>query len=185
MIVRRLNGIKHAKCQALCLKQSKCSFTNVSDIHWISCTSQVLSKEPSLVSQTYSLTWKRLLIKEGDSSVQLLSSVRLFTTPWTTACQASLSITNGRSLLKLIFTESVMPSNHLILCHLLLLLPSIFPSIKVFSNESALHIRWPKFWSFSFNISPPSEHSGMISFRMDWLDRRKEIDFYQKHITFF
>ena len=104
------------------------------------------------------------------SSVQSLSHVRLFATPWTTASQASLSITKSWSLLKLISIESVMPSNHLILCHHLLLLPSIFPSIRVFSNESALHIRWPKSWSFSFSISPSSEHLGLISFRMHWLD---------------
>ena len=90
-------------------------------------------------------------------------------TPWTAAHQASLSITNSRSSLKLMSIESVMPSNHLILCHPLLL-PSIFPSIRVFSDESPLHIRWPKHWSFSFSISPSSEHSGLISFRMDWLD---------------
>ena len=89
--------------------------------------------------------------------------------PWITAHQASQSITNSRSLLKLIFIESVMPSNHLILCHPLLLLPSIIPSIRVFSNESALRIRWPKYWSFNFNISPSNEYSGLISFRMDWL----------------
>ena len=91
-------------------------------------------------------------------------------TPWTTARQASLSITSSWSLLKLTSIESVMPSNHLILCHPLLLLSSVFPSIRVFSNESALHIRWPKYWSFSFNISPSNEHSSLISFRMDWLD---------------
>ena len=104
------------------------------------------------------------------SSVQLLSRVRLFVTPWTTARQASLSITNSWSLSKLISTELVMPSNHLILCRPLLLLPSIFPSIRVFSNESALPIRWPKYWSFSLSISPSNEHPGLISFRMDWLD---------------
>ena len=103
------------------------------------------------------------------SSVQSLSHVRLFATPWTAACQASLSITNSRSLLKLMFIESVMPSNHLILCRLLLL-PSIFPIIRVFSNELAFHIRWPKYWSFSFSISPSSEYVGLISFWMDWLD---------------
>ena len=91
-------------------------------------------------------------------------------TPWTAACQASLSITNSRGLLKLMSIESVMPSNHLILCHPLLLLPSIFLSIRVFSNESVLHIRWPKYWSFSFSISPSNEYSGLISFRTDWLD---------------
>ena len=91
-------------------------------------------------------------------------------TPWTAACQTPLSITNSRGLLKLMSIESVMPSNHLILCHPLLLLPSIFPSIRVFSNESALRIRWPKYWSFSFNISPSNEHPRLISLRMDWLD---------------
>ena len=105
-----------------------------------------------------------------SSSVQLLSRVWPFVTPWTAACQASLSITNSRSLLKLMAIESVMPSNHLILCWPLLLPPSIFPSIRVFSNESILHIRWSKYWSFSFSISPSSEYSGLISFRMDWLD---------------
>ena len=104
------------------------------------------------------------------SSVQSLSLVQLFLTPWTSAHQASLSITNSRSSRKLISIELVMPYNLLILCHPLLLPPSIFPSIRVFSNESVLHIKWPKYWSFSFNISPPSEHSGLISFRMDWLD---------------
>ena len=104
------------------------------------------------------------------SSVQSLSHVWLFATPWTAAPQASLSITNTWSLLKLMSISSVMPSNHLILCCPLLLLPLIFPSIRVFSNESALHIRWPKYWSFSFSISPCNEYSGLISFRMDWLD---------------
>ena len=103
------------------------------------------------------------------SSVNSLSRVRLFATPWTAARQASLSIPNSRGLLKLM-SESVMPSNHLILCHPLLLSPSIFPSIRVFSNESALCIRWPKYWNFNFSISPFNEHPGLISFRMDWLD---------------
>ena len=102
--------------------------------------------------------------------VQLLSSVQPFVTPWTAACQASLSITNSWSSLRLTSIESVMPSSHLILCRPLLLLPSIFPSIRVFSNESALPIRWLKYWSFSFSISPSHEYSGLISFRMDWLD---------------
>ena len=104
------------------------------------------------------------------SSVQSLSRVRFFATPQTAARQASLSITNTWRLPKLMSIESVMPSNHLILCHPLLLLPSIFPSIRVFSNESVLHIRWPQYWSFSFNISPSKEHPGLISFRRDWLD---------------
>ena len=103
------------------------------------------------------------------SLVQSLSHVRLFATPWTAACQASLSIINSQSLLKLMSIESMMPSNHLILCHPLLLLPAVFSSIRVFSSESVLHIRWPKFWSFSFSISPSSENS-VISFRLDWFD---------------
>ena len=104
------------------------------------------------------------------SLVQSLSHVQLFAAPWTVAHQASLSITSSWSLLKLMSIESVMPSNHLILCHPLLLSPSIFPSIRVFSNESALLIRWPKYWNFSFNISPSNEYSTLISFRTDWLD---------------
>ena len=104
------------------------------------------------------------------SSVQLLSRVRLFVIPWITARQASLSITDSQSPPKPVTIKSVMPSNHLILCRPLLLLPSIFPSIRVFSDESALLIRWPKYWSFSFNISPSNEHRGLISYRMDWLD---------------
>ena len=103
-------------------------------------------------------------------SVQFSRSVSNSAPPWTAAYQASLSITSSRSLLKLMAIESVMPSNHLILCRPLLLLPSIFLSIRVFSNESVLHIRWPKYWSFSFSISPSNEYSGLISFRMDWLD---------------
>ena len=104
------------------------------------------------------------------SSIQSLSRVRLFVTPWIAACQASLSVTNSRSLLKLMPIESVMPSSHLILCRPLLLLPPIPPSIRVFSNESPLRMRWPKYWSFSFSSSPSSEHRRLISFRMDWLD---------------
>ena len=104
------------------------------------------------------------------SSVQSLSHVRLFATSWIESCQASLSITKSWSLCKLLSIESVMPSNHLILCCPLLLLPAIFPSIRVFSNESVLHIRWPKYWSFSFSISPSNEYSGLISFRIDWFD---------------
>ena len=104
------------------------------------------------------------------SSFQSLSHVQLFVTPWIVACQTSLSITNSQNLLKLMSIESVMPSNYLILCRPLLLLPSIFPSIRVFSNESALHIMWPNYCSFSFNISPSNEHPGLISFRIDWLN---------------
>ena len=116
-------------------------------------------------------TYNGILLGHQFSSVQSLSHVWLFATPWNAACQASLSTTSSWSLLTLMsIHESVMPSSHLVLCRPLLLLPSIFPSIRVFSNESALHIRWPKYWSFSFNISPSDEHSGLISFRMDWLD---------------
>ena len=109
-------------------------------------------------------------LRKSFSSVQSLSHVRLFVISWTAAQQVSLSITNSRSLFKLMSIESVMPSKHLILCHPLLLLPSIFPIIRVFSNESVSHIKWPKYWSFSFSISPSSEYSGLISFRLDWLD---------------
>ena len=117
---------------------------------------------------SFRMDWVDLL---ASSSVQSLSRVWLFVTPWTAACQASLPpITNSQSLLKLMSIESVMPSNHVILCRPLLFLPSIFPSIGVFSNESALCIRWPKYWTFSFNISLSNEYSGLISFRMDWLD---------------
>ena len=110
--------------------------------------------------------------------------MRLFATPWTAAREASRSITNSRTLLKLMSIESVMPSSHLILCCPLLLLPSIFPSIRVFSKESVLHIRWPKDWSFSFNISPSNKHPGLISFRMDWLDLlavQRTLKSLQKH----
>ena len=113
---------------------------------------------------------KESLIILQFSSVQSLSRVQLFVTPWTAARQVSLSITNSQSLLKLKSIESVMPSNHLILCRPLLLPPSIFPSIRVFSNESVLHITWPKYWSFSFSISPSNEYSGLVFFRMDWLN---------------
>ena len=120
------------------------------------------------IIQSISLGYK------GDADavvvVWSLSRVRLFDTPWTAARQASLSFTLSQSLLKFMSIESVMPSNHLILCHPLLLLPSVFPSIRVFSSESALHIRWPKYWSFSFSIRSSNEYSGLISFRMDWLD---------------
>ena len=113
-------------------------------------------------------TWSS--ISAYTSSAQALSCVRLFATLWTAARQASQSTTNSWSLLILVSIESVMPSNHLILCHPLLLLPSIFPSIRVFSNESILRVRWPKYWSFSFSISPSNEYSGLVSFRIDWLD---------------
>ena len=132
---------------------------------WIQTTLQSYNDQNSmLLAQNHKYTSVQF------SSVQSLSHVRLFVTPWTASRQASLSITNSQSLLKLMSIESVMPSNHLILCRPLLLLPSIFPSIRVFTNDSALHIRWPKYWSFSFNITPSNEQPGLISFRMDWLD---------------
>ena len=121
----------------------------------------------------YKPSWLIFLIEtpwNNLSSVQSLSPVWLFVTSWTAARQTSLSITNSQGLLKLMSIESVIPSNHLILCHPLLLLPSIFPTIRVFSNESVLSIRWPKYWSFSFSISPSNEYSGLMSFKIDWLD---------------
>ena len=124
----------------------------------------VLNFEDTMLSEINQLD------KTNAISVQLLSHVQLFVTPWTVARQASLSITNSQSLLKPMSKESVMPSNHLILCHPFLLLPSIFPSIRVFSNESVLCIRWPKYWSFSIGISPSNEYSRLISFRIDWFD---------------
>ena len=111
-----------------------------------------------------------LLLINSVQFISVAQSVRLFVTPWTASCQASLSITNSRSSPKLMSIELVMPSNHLILCRPFLLSPSMFPSIRVFSNESALHIKWPKYWSFSFSVRPSNELSGLISFRMDWLD---------------
>ena len=120
-------------------------------------------------------------MNEFLSSLQSLSCVWLFSTPWTAACQASLSITNSQSLPKLISIGLVMPSNHLILCRPLLLPPSIFPSIRVFSNESALHIRWPKYWSFSFSISPSNEYSGLTSFRTGWISLQSK-SLFQHHI---
>ena len=135
---------------------------------WLKWLSSSMPKFQCLSIKVYKIQGLQLNIQ--FSSVQSLSCVRLPATPWTTARQASLSITNSRSPPKLMSVESVMPSNHLILCRPLFLLPSIFPSIRVFSNESAFHIRWPKYWSFSFNISPSNEHSGLISFRMDWFD---------------
>ena len=128
------------------------------------------SKAPGRASVQAALALAYFSCNKFFSSVQSLSRVRLFATPWTVARQASLSITNSQSLLKLMSIESVMQFNHLILCCPLLLLPSIFPSIRVFSNESVLRTRCPKCWSFSFSINPSNEYSGLISFRMDWLD---------------
>ena len=131
--------------------------------------SPAFSPLSSLSLPLLSPTPYQLHVTSPFSSVQSLRRVQLFVTPWTAARQASLSITNSRSLLKLMSIELVMPSNHLILCRPLLFLPLLFPSIRVFSSESVLHIRWPKYWSFSFSISPSNEYSGLISF-MDWLD---------------
>ena len=134
-------------------------------------TMQSLSKvNENTILQEEILICVKILSELVFSSVHSFSHVRLFLTSWTTVCQASLSTTNSQSLPKLMSIESVMPFNHLILCHPLFLPPPIFPSIRVYSNESVLHIRWPKYWSFSFNISLSNEHSGLISFRMDWLD---------------
>ena len=136
-------------------------YFQVSSELWFTCTSNSILSFQNLFP---------VILFSVSVSVQSLSCGWLFATPWTAARQASLSITDSRSPPKPMSIELVMPSNHLILCHSLLVLPSIFPSIRVFSNESALCIRWPNHWSFSFNISPSNEHPGLISFRMDWLD---------------
>ena len=144
---------------SLCWVQFGCGFV-INGFYYVEICSFYTNFEESFLS------WMDIQF----SSVQSLSRVQLFATPWTAARQASLSITNSRSLLKLMSIEPKMPSNHPILCRPLLLLPSIFPSIRVFSNESVLRIRWLKYWSFSFSISPSNEYSGLISFRMGWLD---------------
>ena len=131
---------------------------------------RALSWAPCAIEQLPTSYLILYMVVYVSQPVQSLSRVRLFATPWIAACQASLSITNSWGLLKLTSIESVIPSNHLILCHPLFLLPSILPSLRVFSNESVLHIRWPNYCSFSFSISPSNEHSGLISFRIDWLD---------------
>ena len=127
-------------------------------------------KKKECTSHKCTSWWDFLQSKDTFSSVQSLSRVQFFVTPWTATCQASLSITNSQSLLKLTSIELVMPFNHLILCRPLLVLPPIPPSIRVFYNEPTLRMRWPKYWSFSFSLSPSNEYSGLISFRMDWLD---------------
>ena len=134
------------------------------------CIQHILKYNIQYLSQKVKVSKVNFTSSQSVQSVQSLSRVRLFATPWTAARQASLSITNSQSLLKLMSMELVMPSNHLILCRPLFLLPSIFSSIRVFSNESVLHIRWPEYWSFSFSISPSSEYSGLISLRMDWFN---------------
>ena len=155
------------------LVSSLCSFllfvtlrhSNCFDFFGLSAMSLLLSKSSWLC-----LSFSSWSVLETLKAIQSLIHVWLFVTPWTAACLISLFITNSLSLLKLMSIELVMPSNHLILCRPLLLPPSIFPSIRVFSNESVLHIRWPKYWSFSFNISPSNEYSELISFRTDWFD---------------
>ena len=166
----------YPQCLALSYLLSKKNFSLI--ITFLQLNTAIISLYQSDSFQILLLSSSALLfhwnhcfrVQHQLSSVQSLSRVGLFVTPWTTACQASLSITNSRSPPKPMSIELVIPSNHLILCRHLLLLPSIFSSIRVFSNESALHIRWPECWSFSFNISPSNEYSGLISFRMDWLD---------------
>ena len=130
-------------------------------------SSHIHTQTGAVITNTFNCT--TALFQDVQFS-SVVSHVRLFATPWTAGNQVSLSITNSQSLLKLMSIKSVMPSNHLILCRPVLLPPSIFPSIKVFSNESVLRFRWPKYWSFKFNISPSNEYSGLISFRIDWLD---------------
>ena len=141
--------------------------------YWVSCSISCFFLFPQFLPRSiiFLPIWMKIFLHTVQfSSVQSLSCVWLLATPWIAACQASLSITNSRSSLKFTSIKSVMPPSHLILCRPLLLLPPIPPSIRVFSNESALCMRWPKYWSFSFSISPSKEHPGLISFRMDWLD---------------
>ena len=161
---RSCTGLQYV-LQLSCLCSFKNKATGKSCSSWIT-LHPISSGSPNHVGIQRKDDW---LPTPSVSSVQSLSRVRLFATPWIAARQASLSITNSRSLLRLVSIESMMPSSHLILCHPLLP-PSIFPSIRVFSNELTLHIRWPKYWSFSFNISPSNEYSGLISFRTDCLE---------------
>ena len=163
-------NVLHSNCALLLLQLlGKCWYRHfvLSDIVWLLHSVPPYPKTICFFLSVSVWLWVILLCVY---SVQSLSCVWLFATPWTAACLASLSITNSQSPPKPMSIESVMPSNYLILCRPLLLLPPIFPSIRVFSNESALRIRWPKYWSFSFNISPSNEHPGLIPFRMDWLD---------------
>ena len=143
-------------------------------LYCFSSKSQISQISPTIISRISSF-FQYVFLEDKNtfkiiSSVQSLSHIQLFATPWTAAHQASLSITNTQSLIRLMSIKSVIPSSHLILCRLLLLLPLIFPSIRVISSESVLHIRWPKYWSFSFNISASNEYSGLITFRIDWFD---------------
>ena len=170
---------------ALCLRfewlDNVCMHTQLLNRVWLFCDLMDCTLEGSSVHGIFEariIILSVLSFRDPISSVQLLSHVQLFMTPWTAARQATLSITNSRSPPKPMSLESVMPSNHLLLCCPLLLLPSIFPSIRIFSNESALRFRWPKCWSFSFNISPSNGHPGLISFRMDWLDLLQQVVIY-------
>ena len=165
IFLAKCNSSFSSQCQCCFLKTRSDALKQISSPQYMPLYSCVI-----FIQSTYHRLRLAMALVHQFSSVQLLSRVWLFVTSWTAARQASLSITNSRSLLKLMSIESVMPSNHLILCRPLHLLPSMFPSIRVFSNESILHITWPKYWSFTFNISPSNEYSGLISFRMDWLD---------------
>ena len=162
-----LNRIIKLKTHILSICGYECSSRYIINISLQSVVQINYSKWANIFSACH---LKKYYVSIKCQSVQLLSRVQFFANPCTAARQASLSITNSRSLLKLMSIESMMPSNHLIICHPLLLSSSIFPSIRVFSKESVLHIRWPKYWSFSFSISPYNEYSGLLSFRMDWLD---------------
>ena len=161
--LRQHRALAHHLLGGGCLLFHSLSLTGIQAV-----LTQILpfSSSPDISSQV----WRLMTESSFAFAFQSLSHVRLFATPWTTTCQPSLSFTISWGLLKLTSIESMMPSNHIILCCPLLLLPSVFPSIRVFSNESTLPIRWPKYWSFSFSISPSSEYSGLISFRIDWFD---------------
>ena len=150
----------------ICLKEAQKNLCNI--FEELKSLLMRVKEESERASLKLNTKKSKIMASGLFGSVQLLSCVQLFATSWTAACQASLSITDSRSLLKPMSTESVMPSDHLILCRPLLLLPSVFPSIRVFSNEPALRIRWPDYWSFNFSISPSNEYSGPVSFMIDW-----------------
>ena len=168
-----MNLWKHSHRSDICTPRRSASEVTNLPTAWSLLSGLYMSIYIDLRISTYAYIYKCIHQIRSDQS---LSRVWLFATPWIAARKASLSITNSWSLRKLMFIESVMPSNHLILCHTVLLLPSIFPSIRVFSNESDLRIRWPKCWSFSFNISPSNEYSGLIFFKRDWLDSLQLIE---------
>ena len=166
----------HALDPMFCHKRSHCSEKSMHHNETVAsalCNQRkhMRSNEDPVQPKNKSIIFKTDILKKHQfSSIQSLSRIQLFATPWTAACQGPLSITSSWSLFKLMSIELVMPSNHIILCHPLLLLPSIFPSIRVSSKELVLRIRWPKYWSFSFSIRPSNEYSGLISFKIDWLD---------------